>query len=293
MPNFLDKTASLTPLAYDVIVHAATERPYSGAYQTIVQSGSYLCRRCGLCLFRADNQFTSSCGWPSFDGALPSAIEERPDEDGQRTEIRCQRCCAHLGHVFTGEQLTFKNKRYCVNAVSLDFVMNNTVIDSCEVIVAGGCFWGVEYYLSALPGVLSASVGYTGGQLVSPRYNDVCQGNSGHYEAVRVLFEPNIVSFSRVVQRFFEIHDPTQANGQGPDIGHQYQSAIFCYDQQQIKAVETLIDRLVENNYAVKTQVLPVQPFWPAETFHQQYYVKKNHLPYCHQPVERFDLKKY
>jgi len=290
MAYFLDKTAGLTPLAYEVIVHAATERPYSGAYQTVVESGSYLCRRCGLCLFRADSQFTSSCGWPSFDVALTAAIEERLDVDGQRTEIRCQRCCAHLGHVFTGEQLTPNNKRYCVNAVSLDFVMNNTVIDSGEVIVAGGCFWGVEYYLNTMPGVLSTSVGYTGGQRASPTYDDVCHGNTGHYEAVRVLFDPSIVSFSRIVQRFFEIHDPTQANGQGPDLGHQYQSAVFCYDEQQIKAVETLIDRLVQNNYAVKTQILPVQPFWLAEAFHQQYYAKQKQGPYCHQPVDRFHL---
>ncbi len=293
MSRFLDKTASLTPMAYNVIVHAATEAPFSGAYQTKVEAGSYLCRRCGLCLFRADSQFTSHCGWPSFDVAVNQSLEEKPDPDGMRTEICCQRCHAHLGHVFTGEQLTPNNKRYCVNALSLDFVIDDTVRDSSELIVAGGCFWGVEYYLKQMPGVLHTSVGYTGGHLESPTYNDVCQGNTGHYEAVRVIFNPEITTFFTLIKRFFEIHDPTQCDGQGPDLGHQYQSAVFCYDEQQTKDTEKAINLLKQNQYLVQTKLLPAQAFWPAEAYHQQYYDKQNNKPYCHQPVFRFDIKNH
>lgn len=271
--------------------HQATEPPFSGAYQTTAASGTYLCRRCGLALFRADSQFTSSCGWPSFDANISTAIEEVPDMDGQRTEIICMRCKAHLGHVFTGEQFTPNNKRHCVNALSLDFVTDKTVIDSEELLVAGGCFWGVEHYLRQMPGVLYTEVGYMGGNVDYPTYNDICTGTTGHYEALRLIFDTQKTTYSTLIRRFFEIHDPTQANGQGPDVGHQYQSAVFCYNQQQTLEVNQIIQALEENHYHVKTHVLPVKTFWQAEEYHQQYYAKQNKEPYCHQPVRRFNIK--
>jgi len=287
---YLDKTASLTPMAYQIICNKATEHPFSGPYQTPVILGSYLCRRCGLALFRANSQFTAGCGWPSFDANILHAVEETLDPDGQRTEIHCMRCKAHLGHVFTGEQLTSHNKRHCVNGLSLDFVEDNAVSDTEEIIVAGGCFWGVEHYLRQMPGVLYTAVGYIGGELKNPTYTAVCNGKTGHYEAVRILFDNQKTTFLTLMKRFFEIHDPTQAAGQGPDIGHQYQSAIFCYNQQQTDEVIRIIRELEQNHYDVKTQVLPVKTFWPAEEHHQQYYIKQKKEPYCHQPVARFNI---
>ncbi len=288
MTYFIDKTASLMPSAHRVICDKATESPHSGAYNTLALLGAYLCRRCGLALFRANSQFSSGCGWPSFDDGIDLAIKEIPDSDGLRTEIRCTRCDGHLGHVFTGERLTQKNRRHCVNSVAIDFVDDDTVVDTEEAMVAGGCFWGVDYYLRQIPGVLKVEVGYSGGTLDYPTYHDVCSGSSGHYEAVRVVFDVGITNYATVLKRFFEIHDPTQRTGQGPDLGHQYQSAVFYYNQEQKMVTEELIGQLRQHGYDVATKLLPAQPFWAAEDYHQNYYAKSSKAPYCHQPVTRF-----
>lgn len=290
MKSFLDKTESLTPEAYEVICDAATEHPFSGNYQKPVEIGTYLCRRCGVALFRANNQFSSGCGWPSFDESLTHHVEERRDADGQRTEIRCNQCKAHLGHVFTGEQFTTKNTRYCVNSLSLDFTSDPTVNTTEEIILAGGCFWGVQHYLNQAKGVVLTEVGYIGGVVDHPSYTDVCNGKTGHYEAVRVIFNTEQTHLSALIQNFFEIHDPTQAHGQGPDLGHQYQSAIFCYTEDQVIIVRHSIQQLINNGYDVATMILPMKTFWPAEEDHQFYYHKHQKNPYCHFPVKRFDI---
>ena len=288
MRLFVDKTASLTPSSRRVICERATEYPHSGVYNAIATRGTYLCRRCGLALFRADSQFSAGCGWPSFDDEIVNAIKRIPDTDRLRTEICCNRCDGHLGHIFVGEYFTHKNRRHCVNSIAIDFVDDNDVLDTEEAIVAGGCFWGVDYYLRLIPGVLKVEVGYSGGSIFNPTYNDVCRGDSGHFEVVRVIFDPLKTNYTTVLKRFFEIHDPTQRTGQGPDLGQQYQSAVFYYNPEQRAQTEKLIHELTQNNYDVATRILPAQPFWPAEEYHQNYYIKSNHEPYCHQPVERF-----
>lgn len=287
--SYIDKTAGLTPLARSVICDKSTEAPYSGSYNLVINQGSYLCRRCGLALFRGHSQFASGCGWPSFDDEILDAIKQVPDSDGYRMEIVCGRCDGHLGHIFTGEQLTTKNCRYCVNSLSLDFVVDDDVVDTEEAIVAGGCFWGVEYYLSLIPGVLKIEVGYTGGDAHHPNYEQVCSGNTGHYEAVRIIFDRAVTNYATVLKRFFEIHDPTQANGQGPDIGPQYRSAVFFYDLSQEAIAKQLLHTLNQKGYLTATQILAAMPFWPAEAYHQAYYAKNNKEPYCHRPVSRFD----
>lgn len=291
MIKYLDKTNSLTPDARLVICEQATEPPHSGKYHRILSEGRYLCRRCGLALFRANSQFDAGCGWPSFDVNIIDAVKETLDVDGIRLEITCSRCSAHLGHVFRGEHYTVNNQRYCVNALALDFVVDNQVIDTEEAILAGGCFWGVEHYLKQLPGVLKTEVGYIGGHVNQPTYEQICQGNTGHYEAVRVLFDNQNISYMHVLKRFFEIHDPTQADGQGPDRGRQYQSAVFCHDSQQAHIAKELIIKLQTLGYNAVTQVLPANIFWPADVYHQDYYAKHAKLPYCHQPVLRFKSK--
>ncbi|MBI2784977.1 MAG: bifunctional methionine sulfoxide reductase B/A protein [Legionella longbeachae] len=289
MDNYLDKKASLTPLAKRIICDKATEYPNTGAYNSVVTQGTYLCRRCGLALFRGSSQFSSGCGWPSFDDNIVHAVKELADRDGRRTEILCSRCDAHLGHVFTGEFFTHKNVRHCVNSVSIDFVADNLVLDTEEAIMAGGCFWGVEYFLKQIPGVLRVEVGYTGGTALEPSYEQVCQGNTGHYEAVRVLYDKDKTDYHHVLKRFFEIHDPTQKSGQGPDIGQQYQSAVFYYNQEQLEEAEILIQMLQKKGYQLATRLLPIQIFWPGEDYHQDYYAKHHKVPYCHQPMNRFD----
>ncbi|MFA6301586.1 MAG: bifunctional methionine sulfoxide reductase B/A protein [Legionella sp.] len=288
MDTYLDKTQSLTPLARKIICDKATEYPHTGSYNNLVNHGTYLCRRCGLALFRATSQFSSGCGWPSFDDEIPNAIQRIPDADGQRMEIVCSRCAGHLGHVFIGEHITTKNLRHCVNSASIDFVADNKVLDTEEAIVAGGCFWGVEFFLKQMPGVLKVESGYTGGIIENPNYDQVCSGHSGHYEAVRVVYDRAQTDYYQVLKRFFEIHDPTQTNGQGPDIGSQYHSAVFYYTPEQKQEAQSLIHILMQTGYAVATKLLPVQVFWPAEDYHQDYYAKHRKVPYCHSPVNRF-----
>lgn len=283
------KTASLTPEILKVVRDKGTEPPFSGEYNDFDQSGSYLCRQCGLALFRANSKFHSGCGWPAFDAEISAAITRCPDADGQRIEVLCRRCQAHLGHVFSGERFTPKNTRHCINSFSLDFVTDVNINDTEEAIFAGGCFWGVEFYLNQLPGVVKTEVGYMGGDKSYPDYEAICRGDTGHVEAVRVLYHPEILSYEQLTRYFFEIHDPSQQYGQGPDIGTQYLSKIFYYDAAQKLVAEALIKRLTEQGVPVATQLLPVAIFWRAENYHQHYYQKTGKQPYCHFYLKRFN----
>lgn len=155
-------------------------------------------------------------------------------------------------------------------------------------IFAGGCFWGVEYMLSKLPGVLKIESGYIGGTTENPTYEEVCSHRTGHAEAVRVVFDPAKVPYETLARLFFEIHDPTQENGQGPDIGDQYRSGIFYTSPVQQATAEKLIAELRRKGYDVVTEVTPAGRFWPAEDYHQRYYERKGTQPYCHAYTKRF-----
>lgn len=282
------KTPSLMPEIRRIIRDKATEYPFTGEYDKKDVAGSYLCRQCGLALFRSQTKFHSGCGWPSFDEEIKGTVAQFLDADGMRSEIVCARCHAHLGHVFHGEKLTAKNTRHCVNSASLDFVPDTTVLDTEEVILAAGCFWGVEYYFKKLDGVLKTQVGYIGGAKNNPTYEEVCSGNTGHVEAIRIVYDTKKLNFTDVVKYFFEIHDPTQRDGQGPDLGEQYISVIFYYDEKQKNIAEELIQQLEAKNMSIATQLIPVSIFWPAEEYHQDYYEKTKKAPYCHHYVKRF-----
>jgi peptide methionine sulfoxide reductase msrA/msrB len=153
---------------------------------------------------------------------------------------------------------------------------------------AGGCFWGVEHYLEQLEGVERVESGYMGGSVDAPSYEQVVEHGTGHYESVRVRFDPAKIDFAQVAKRFFEIHDPTQADGQGPDIGPQYRSAVFYTNEEQLQATRTLVEQLEARGYDVVTELLPATTFWPAEDYHQDYYEKTGKTPYCHTRVPRF-----
>lgn len=292
-PN--DKESSyndLTPKEEQVIIHKGTERPWTGKYVKHDKEGVYLCKRCDAQLFRSNDKFDSHCGWPSFDDAIKGAVKKQPDADGRRTEIVCANCGAHLGHVFYGEGFTPKNTRHCVNSISLNFLADREKKESKQemntAIFAGGCFWGVEYHFEKLDGVKSVVSGYTGGHVKNPTYKQVCTGETGHAEAVKVEYDPAKVTYEELAKLFFEIHDPTQVNRQGPDVGEQYRSAVFYQDEEQKKIAEKLVSILEDKGYDVATNVEPATEFYEAENYHQDYYEKKGSKPYCHFYTERF-----
>lgn len=155
-------------------------------------------------------------------------------------------------------------------------------------IFAGGCFWGVEHLMKKTSGTLSVESGYIGGHKENPTYEEVCRHNTGHAEAVRIVFDPSKTTYEALAKLFFEIHDPEQEDGQGPDLGDQYRSEIFYTTDQQKEIAEKLIAVLSEKGYHVVTRVTPATTFWRAEEYHQNHYELRGTEPYCHIYTKRF-----
>jgi peptide methionine sulfoxide reductase msrA/msrB len=276
-----------------IIIDKGTELPFSGKYNDFSKNGMYLCKQCNASLYRSKDKFKSSCGWPSFDDEIEGAIKKQLDVDGKRTEILCANCNGHLGHLFKGEGLTEKNIRHCVNSISMDFIPavkteTKKADKNKKAYFSGGCFWGVEYHFEKEKGVESAVSGYMGGTARNPTYREVCTKKTGHLETVEVTYDPGKVSYEELTKLFFEIHDPTQVDGQGPDRGPQYLSAVFYNDETEKKIAEKLIAFLRTKGYSVVTKLLPVKSFWKAEEYHQDYYKKTNKKPYCHSYRKKF-----
>ncbi len=277
--------SKLNPYEEHIIVNKGTEMPFSGTYNDYWEEGTYYCRRCDSPLYYSKDKFDGHCGWPSFDDEIPNAVIRIDDADGIRTEIICATCNAHLGHVFIGERFTDKNTRHCVNSASLIFREGEPV---AKAVFAAGCFWGVEYLFEKLEGVYSATSGYSGGTTDNPTYREVLTGTTGHLEAVEVSYNPLVISYENLVKYFFEIHDPTQTNGQGPDIGPQYLSAIFYRNRSQFETALKLIDILETQGLKIATQLKAATLFYKAEEYHQNYYEERQTLPYCHTWQKRF-----
>lgn len=289
----------LQPEQYAVMRGKGTEAAFSKQCAIPLGGhGIYQCAGCGTDLFAYGKKFESGTGWPSFfDPVSPLNIRVQSDRSHGmvRDEVLCARCGSHLGHVFDdGPAPT--GMRYCINTVSLSLYQASPADTAPQpqsaapahggpqtATFAGGCFWGLEKYISELKGVTATRVGYTGGTTQSPTYEQVCSGRTGHAEAIEVTYDPSQISYEELVTFFFTHHDPTTKDRQGPDVGSQYRSAIYYHTPAQrdaaVKAKEALDAARVLRGPVV-TEIAPAGPFYAAEEYHQQY-LKKNPNGYC------------
>ncbi len=281
---------------YAVLRRGATEAPGSGEYNKFYEQGRYLCAGCGQELFRSEAKFDSGCGWPSFDRpADAEKVDEQSDTSHgmARTEVRCARCGGHLGHVFDDGPRQTTGQRYCINSAALEFKPAGSEEGKTEPGQGGrgddeqqaatatfgaGCFWGVEESFRTLPGVVETAVGYCGGEVENPTYEQVCTDKTGHAEVVQVRYDAARISYEQLLEVFWKSHDPTQRNRQGPDVGRQYRSVIFYQDDQQRKAAETsraALEASGKYKSPIATEIVPAKPFYRAEDYHQQYLQKR------------------
>lgn len=280
------KLNPLTPEEQKVIVDKATEAPHSGQYVSLHENGIFTCRRCNANLFSSTDKFDTHCGWPSFDDAVLGAVDSHPDADGQRTEITCARCGAHLGHVFLNEKLTPKDTRYCVNSISMRFVPAATDKghETARAVFGGGCFWCTEATFKMIKGVISVLPGYAGGTVPTPSYEQVCSGTTGHAEVIKIEYDPRVIAYEGLLEVFFATHDSTTLNRQGHDEGTQYRSIILCLDDLQREIAENYIKKL-ENQKVfdrpIVTEVKPLTDFFEAEEYHRDYYAQNPDAAYC------------
>jgi peptide methionine sulfoxide reductase msrA/msrB len=300
----------LDPLQYRVTQEDGTERAFQNDYWDNHDEGIYVDVVSGEPLFSSLDKYDSGSGWPSFTRPLaPAYVTEYIDDSlgMRRVEVRSRIADSHLGHVFNdGPEPT--GLRYCVNSAALRFVpverleaenyKNFLALfrpDDTEVsmtdqrqevaLLAGGCFWGMEDILRDIEGVVDTEVGYTGGHVENADYKVVSGGRSGHAESVRVVFDPDRVSYEDILGFFFRMHDPTTKNRQGNDTGTQYRSAIFYLDERQRSIAERVrddVDRSGKWRDPVVTEIVPAGPFYPAEDYHQDYLVHNPNGYTCH-----------
>ena len=286
----------LSPEQYDVMRLKGTERPFEKtcALPPTGQSGFYLCAGCETALFVASAKFESNTGWPSFWEPISDLNVRYVDDNSygmRRTEVCCARCGSHLGHVFDDGPPP-SGKRYCINSVTLKLQTSVPLPVTARATFAAGCFWGVESAFRQLigKGVLSTRVGYTGGSTKNPTYEQVCSHTTGHAEAVEVEYNPDEISYEKLLELFWKIHDPTTPDRQGLDIGSNYRSAIFYHTPDQKTRAEKSRDEIDNSgrfDSRVVTEIKPAETFWPAEDYHQQFYEKKGVAPRCNLNSER------
>jgi len=306
-PSDAELKKKLTPQQYDVTQHEGTEPPFRNEYWNEHRDGLYVDVVTGEPLFSSLDKFDSGTGWPSFTRPLEKdRVTEH--EDGKlfmrRTEVRSKEGGSHLGHVFPdGPAPT--GQRYCMNSAALRFIPVEKLAEEgygdyaslfdkaksakpankAVAVLAGGCFWGMEEILRQIPGVLETRVGYTGGRTKNPTYRELCNGDTGHAEAIEVAFDPSRLRYEDLLGYFFRMHDPTTRDRQGHDTGSQYRSAIFVTDDEQRKVAERVkaeVDKSGRWKSTIVTEIVPASDFWPAEDYHQDY-LQKNPGGYsCH-----------
>ena len=290
----------LTPMQYNVTRQCGTEPPFHNAYWDNKAAGIYVDVISGHPLFSSVDKFDSESGWPSFSDVInPQEIQKKTDTSlgMRRIEVRAKHSDAHLGHLFH-DGPGANTLRYCINSAALRFIPIEKMEeegyvdrlslfgDQLETIVlAGGCFWGMEELLREIPGVVATQAGYAGGDIDNPTYEIVKQGKSNHAESVKVIFWKEKVSLDKILSKFFAIHDPTTPNAQGHDRGAQYRSAIFFLSQDQEETAKKIMAQVKKSRWWKKeivTEIKPLRQFYPAEEYHQKY-LKKHPGGYtCH-----------
>lgn len=274
-----------------VIIEKDTEPPYSGKYDNFFESGIYSCKQCDAFLYRSTDKFDSGCGWPSFDDEIDGAIKRQIDSDCKRTEILCSRCDAHLGHIFVGENLTSKNIRHCVNSLSMNFInesdLKKDIIEE-KILLGGGCFWCTEAVYKIINGIINVQSGYAGGDKINPTYDDVSSGQTGHAEVIEITYNKTIISLEKILDIFFDSHDPTTLNRQGNDIGSQYRSCIFIYkdddSSNKIEIINKFISKInpsFSDKIVTEVSIINKENFYHAEDFHKDYYKNHPENNYC------------
>lgn len=277
-----------------VTKQGGTEPAFQNEYWDEHRPGIYVDINTGEALFSSTDKFDSGTGWPSFTKPIEGAsISETTDSSYGMDRVEIKTNDSHLGHVF--DDGPNGGDRYCVNSAALIFIPYEELDEKGygeykilfhfeKGVFAGGCFWGVEHLFAQLEGVVSATSGYMGGEMENPTYKDVSTGNTGYAESVEVVFDPNIISYREVVDYFWRVHDPTQINRQGWDVGTQYRSAIFYFNDEQKRIAEeskAAFDAKEIFDTPAVTKIVPATTFYKAEEYHQDYY-EKNTGRSCH-----------
>jgi peptide methionine sulfoxide reductase msrA/msrB len=303
-PPEAELRARLTPMQYGVTQDSGTEPPFRNEFWDHSEHGIYVDIVSGEPLFSSLEKFDSGCGWPAFSRPLEGTgiIEKEDRSHGmRRIEVRSGRADSHLGHLFDDGPKTRGGLRYCINSASLRFVpvaemkaqgygdhlqpfIDTGLYDPTQdkpmtqksetATLAGGCFWGMEELIRSIKGVTDTEVGYTGGSTRDATYDNVKAGQTGHAEAVRITFNPEVISYEEILAWFFRMHDPTTLNRQGNDRGTQYRSAIFYHSQEQKQAAERVMQQVGASgkwSSPLVTEIVAAGDFWPAEDHHQDY----------------------